>query len=149
MVIELGGKTGTAQKVKDGRYLVNNYILSFIGFLPADDPQIVVYIAIDNPKGVNQFGGVIAGPPAKAILEDAIKALDIKKPTGGMEKEYQYTDLKYKDVPNVVGKSKDEATKALADFKVEFTGNGSKVIYQSPGDGTRIYEGETVRVFMG
>lgn len=143
----VGGKTGTAQKVENGRYLVNNYILSFIGFLPADNPQIVVYVAIDNPKGVNQFGGVIAGPPAKAILTDAIKALDIKKPSGGMEKEYQYTDKKYKEVPDVVGKTKQEANKELKDFKVKYDGTGDKITYQSPEAGSRIYEGETVRLF--
>lgn len=143
----VGGKTGTAQKVENGRYLVNNYILSFIGFLPADDPQIVVYVAIDNPKGVNQFGGVIAGPPAKAILTDAIKALNIEKPSGGMEKEYQYTDRKYVTVPDVTGKSKKDAEKELADFKVEYEGSGETVTYQSPEAGSRIYEGETVRLF--
>ena len=143
----VGGKTGTAQKVENGRYLVNNYILSFIGFLPADNPQVVVYFAIDNPKGVQQFGGVIAGPPAKSILSDSIKALDIKKPSGGMEKEYQYTDKKYKTVPDVSGKSKKDATEALKDFKVVFEGSGDKVTYQSPEAGARIYEGETVRVF--
>lgn len=143
----VGGKTGTAQKVENGKYLDNNYILSFIGFLPADNPQIVVYVAIDNPKGVRQFGGVIAGPPAKAILTDAIKALDIKKPSGGMEKEYQYTDKKYYEVPDVTGKSKADASKELKDFKVKFEGSGDKVTYQSPEAGTRIYEGETVRLF--
>src|SRR5699024_2856272 len=44
----VGGKTGTAQKVgPDGRYMQNNHIVSFIGFAPADDPEIVVYVAID------------------------------------------------------------------------------------------------------
>ena len=143
----VGGKTGTAQKVENGKYLVNNYILSFIGFLPADDPQIVVYVAIDNPKGVNQFGGVIAGPPAKAILEDAIKALNIEKPSGGMEKEYQYTDKKYVTVPDVTGKSKKDAEKELADFNIEYEGSGETITYQSPEAGSRIYEGETVRLF--
>ena len=104
-------------------------------------------MAIDNPKGVRQFGGVIAGPPAKAILTDAIKALDIKKPSGGMEKEYQYTDKKYYEVPDVTGKSKADASKELKDFKVKFEGSGDKVTYQSPEAGTRIYEGETVRLF--
>ena len=55
----VGGKTGTAQKVKDGKYMVGNYITSFIGFLPADDPEVVVYIAIDNAKGVTQYGGTV------------------------------------------------------------------------------------------
>lgn len=143
----VGGKTGTAQKVKDGHYLDNNYILSFVGFLPADDPQVVVYFAIDNPKGVQQFGGVIAGPPAKAILTDSIKALNIAKPSGGMEKEYQYTDKKYKNVPDVVGMDKSDAIKKLKDFKVDVEGSGNSVTYQSPEAGSRIYEGETVRIF--
>src|SRR5690625_7898858 len=57
----VGGKTGTAQKVgPGGTYLQNNYIVSFIGFAPANDPEIVVYIAIDNPKETVQFGGVVA-----------------------------------------------------------------------------------------
>lgn len=60
----IGGKTGTAQKVSNGHYMVGNYILSFIGFLPADDPEIVLYVAIDNPKGVTQYGGVVAAPIA-------------------------------------------------------------------------------------
>ena len=58
----VGGKTGTAQKVENGRYMNNNYILSFIGFLPADNPQVVVYIAVDNPKGTVQYGGTTVGP---------------------------------------------------------------------------------------
>lgn len=52
----VGGKTGTAQKVSNGRYMVGNYIVSFMGFLPADNPEAVVYVAIDNPKGVTQYG---------------------------------------------------------------------------------------------
>ena len=55
----VGGKTGTAQKVENGRYLVGNYITSFIGFLPADDPKVIVYVAIDNAKGVTQYGGTV------------------------------------------------------------------------------------------
>ena len=47
----VGGKTGTAQKVQDGHYMDGNYILSFIGFMPAADPEIVVYVAIDHPVG--------------------------------------------------------------------------------------------------
>lgn len=55
----VGGKTGTAQKVKDGRYMAGNYIVSFVGFLPADKPEYVVYVAIDNPKGITQYGGTV------------------------------------------------------------------------------------------
>lgn len=143
----VGGKTGTAQKVKDGRYMVGNYIVSFIGFLPADHPEVVVYIAVDNAKGATQYGGTIAAPIARRVLMDAIEILDIKKPSGASEKKYNYLDRKYAEVPNVVGLEIKEAIKNLKAFKVEYTGSGNKVTYQSPESGTRIYEGETVRLF--
>lgn len=144
----VGGKTGTAQKVKDGRYMVGNYITSFIGFLPADDPQIVVYIAIDNAKGVTQYGGTIAAPIARQVLIDSIDALDIKIRNNGPTKEYMYTDKKYISVPSVIGMNKSETVKALKDFKVEFTGIGETVTYQSPSFNEKILEGETIRVYM-
>lgn len=128
----VGGKTGTAQKVSDGKYLVGNYILSFIGFLPADKPEVIVYIAVDNPKGVTQYGGTVSAPIAKSIMTSAIEVLDIEEKSGGMLKEYIYTDKKYLVVPDVVGMSKAEATKALKDFKVKYSGTGDKVIYTSP-----------------
>lgn len=144
----VGGKTGTAQKVKDGRYMVGNYIVSFIGFLPANDPEIVVYIAIDNAKGVVQYGGTVAAPIARTVLLDAISILDIAPPEGASEKKYNYNDKKYVSVPNVVGMDIKEAMKNLKEFKVEYTGSGEKVTYQSPTEGSRILEGETVRLFM-
>ena len=89
--------------------MVGNYILSFIGFLPADNPEIVVYVAIDNPKGVVQYGGTVSAPVAKAVMLDAINSLNIKKRKDGMEKEYQWFDKKYKTIPEVVGLEKKEA----------------------------------------
>ena len=144
----VGGKTGTAQKVKDGKYMVGNYIVSFIGFLPANDPEVVVYVAVDNAKGVTQYGGTIAAPIAKAILNDSINILNIKKPKGASEKKYNYLDKKYATVPKVEGMELSDAMKNLKQFKVEYTGNG-KVIYQTPSSGTRIYEGETIRLMLG
>ena len=128
----VGGKTGTAQKVSNGKYLAGNYILSFIGFLPADKPEVVVYVAVDNPKGVTQYGGTVSAPIARSIMLSAIETLDIKEKTGGMLKEYTWLDTKYLVVPNVVGMSKSEATKALKEFKVKYTGNGDTVVYMSP-----------------
>ena len=144
----VGGKTGTAQKVKDGKYMVGNYIVSFIGFLPADDPQVIVYVAVDNAKGVTQYGGTIAAPIAKNILKDAISALNIQKREGAAEKKYNYLDRKYATIENVVGMTPSEAIKALKPFKVEFSGTGSTISYQSPSAGERIYEGETVRLLL-
>ena len=144
----VGGKTGTAQKVENGRYMVGNYIVSFIGFLPADDPQVIVYIAIDNAKGVTQYGGTIAAPIARNILLDSIDALGINEREGWSEKEYNYYDKKYIEIPNVVGMNVKEAMSYLKSFKVEFSGTGDTVSYQSPSSGTRIYEGETVRLLV-
>src|SRR5690625_5466602 len=76
----VGGKTGTAQKVgPDGRYMKNNYIVSFIGFAPADDPQIVVYVAVDHPKNAVQFGGVVAAPIVGTIIHDSLSSLKVPK----------------------------------------------------------------------
>jgi len=145
----VGGKTGTAQKVENGAYLVGNYIVSFIGFLPANDPQVVVYVAIDYPKGVTQYGGTVAGPVAKNILNDAAVALEIEKTKDGMEKEYQWNDLKYYEVPNVVGLTKKEAQELLKNFKIEYTATGDKIISQSPESGDRILENSTIRLLLG
>ena len=145
----VGGKTGTAQKVQDGKYLVGNYITSFMGFLPADDPEVVVYVAIDNAKGVTQYGGTIAAPIAKNVLNAAISALEIEERYDGMTKEYNYGDKRYYTLPNVVGMDTKEAIANLKPFKVEFSGSGSKVIYQSPSANSYMQEGEVVRLMLG
>ena len=144
----VGGKTGTAQKVNNGVYMTGNYIVSFIGFLPADNPKVVVYVAIDNPKGVTQYGGTIAAPIAKNILTDAISALNIEPSLNVTEKKYQWYDTKYYTVPNVVGKSVAEAKKELKNFQVEYTGNGDMILTQSPEAGNRIAENSKIRLLL-
>lgn len=145
----IGGKTGTAQKVNNGVYMQGNYIVSFIGFLPANDPKLVVYLAIDNPKGITQYGGTVSAPIVKNIMEDAIVALGIEKQDGGTEKKYQWYDKKYYTVENVIGLTKKEATSILKNFSVEYSGSGNNVISQSPEAGSRIVEGENVRLYLG
>ncbi len=145
----VGGKTGTAQKVKNGSYMVGNYIVSFVGFLPADDPEIVVYVAVDHPKGVVQYGGTVAAPIAKSILQDAISALEIEKRKDFTEKRYNWNDLRYYEIPDVVGKSVSEAKELLKKFQVVYSGTGNTVIDISPNIGERILENEKVRVLLG
>ena len=145
----VGGKTGTAQKVENGSYLDGNYILSFMGFLPADDPEIVVYVAIDNPKGVTQYGGVVSAPIARNVMLSAIDILDIEPRSDGMAKEYTWLDKKYSILPNVVGMSREEATKTLKNFKIEYSGDGDTVIYMSPNAGYYVAEGETIMLMLG
>lgn len=144
----IGGKTGTAQKVVDGKYSSSSYILSFVGFMPADNPKIVIYVAIDGAKNVTQYGGTASAPVAKSILTSAIDILGIKPSKEGMPKEYNYLDKKYTYVPNVTGKSLEDAKKTLKGFKIELSGNGEKVFYQSPEEGTYIEEGSTVMLML-
>lgn len=145
----MGGKTGTAQKVKDGAYLSGNYIVSFIGFMPANDPKIIVYVALDNPKGVVQYGGTVSAPIARSILLDSIDALGIKKPKGAKEKNYQPWDKKYVTVPDLIGKNYNDIRFKLEGFTIEYSGSGKKIIYQSPKAGERIVEGSKIRILLG
>ena len=145
----IGGKTGTAQKVKDGAYLVNNYIMSFVGIVPSNDPEAVLYIAIDNPKNTALLSSYTTTPIARRILLDIIDALDIKKQEGGVEKDWQWDDKVYYEVPNVIGKDKKEAKELLEHFKVEYSKTGSKVISQSPKAGERLEDGGTITLLLG
>lgn len=145
----VGGKTGTAQKVEDGHYMDGNYILSFIGFMPADNPEIVVYVAVDHPVGVVQYGGTVAAPVAKSILETAISVLDIESSTEGMAKEYNWMDTKYMQISDVTGMSLEEAKENLKGFSLEYSGDGTKVIYQSPSGNSYVKEGGVVKLMLG
>lgn len=145
----IGGKTGTAQKVNNGRYMVGNYILSFIGFLPADDPEIVLYVAVDNPKGVTQYGGVVAAPIAKAIFSSYIEMNNVPKSKDTIPKTYNWLDTKYSILPNVIGKTIKEANNILKDYKIEYSGEGNKVIYQSPEPEYYVSDDSTVKLMLG
>ncbi len=145
----IGGKTGTAQKVKDGAYLVNNYIMSFVGIVPSNDPEAVLYIAIDNPKNTALLSSYTTTPIARRILLDIIDALDIKKQEGGVEKDWQWDDKVYYEVPNVIGKDKKEAKEILEHFKVEYSKTGNKIISQSPKAGERLEDGGTITLLLG
>ncbi|MEG1892724.1 MAG: stage V sporulation protein D [Bacilli bacterium] len=144
----VGGKTGTAQTVENGAYSHSKYILSFIGFMPADNPEIVVYVAVQNAKNVSQYGGTVSAPVAKNILTSAIDILNIKPSTEGMAKEYTWLDTKYVVLPDVVGMDLEEAKKVLKGFKLEYSGVGQSVVYETPKGNTFVKEGSTVGLML-
>lgn len=144
----IGGKTGTAQKVKDGRYLVGNYIMSFMSIVPSNDPEAVFYLAIDNPKNTALLSSYTTTPIARRVLLDIIDALDIKEQKEGMEKDLEWTDKIMYQVPNVIGKSVKEAKKLLSNFTIEYTGTGETVISQSPEANTKLEDRGTVRLLL-
>ena len=145
----VGGKTGTAQKVgPDGHYMVGNYILSFIGFMPANDPEYVVYIAIDNARGVVQYGGTVSAPIAGSIFKEIINLYDLKEDYEGLPKTYKWDDIVYEMVPDVINMSKKEAQKLLKNFTIEYSGNGDKVVDISPSPGNRIKQRGVVKLLL-
>lgn len=144
----IGGKTGTAQKVKDGRYMVGNYIMSFMSVVPSNDPEAVFYLAIDNPKNTALLSSYTTTPIARRVLLDIIDALDIKEQKEGMEKDLEWTDKIMYQVPNVIGKSVKEAKKLLSNFTIEYTGTGETVISQSPAANTKLEDRGTVRLLL-
>ena len=77
----VAGKTGTANRVDPELGIYKGYTASFAGFAPADDPQITVYCAIQNPLKGAYFGGSICGPIYKKVMEFALKTLQVA-PTG-------------------------------------------------------------------
>ena len=145
---QIGGKTGTAQKVGiDGRYMLNNYILSFIGFINDEDNKYVIYIALDNPKGVTQYGGVASAPIAKNVLQDIISIKDIK-PKETLPKIYKWDDTMYETIPTLIGKTKKEVKLLLKNFKIEFVGSGETVLDSSPSENTRVKQGSTIKILL-
>ena len=144
----VGGKTGTAQKAKDGAYISGEYILSFVGIAPMDDPQLVVYVAIDNPKNTVQYGGVVAAPIARSILAEALPYIGVEPREEQIEKKYLWTDTKYVTVPDFVGKEPKEIESSYL-YNIEYHGEGIKVISQQPAAFSRTIEGGTVRLYLG
>ncbi len=145
----VGGKTGTAQKVENGRYLENNYIMSFMAVLPSNDPEVVLYLAIDNPKKTALLSSYTTTPFVRKILLDIISIMNIEKQPDQTAKDYEWYDKKYYEVPNVVGLTKKEAKKYLTNFDIEFVGEGNIVVKQSPEANERYYETGTIRLLMG
>jgi stage V sporulation protein D (sporulation-specific penicillin-binding protein) len=144
----VGGKTGTAQKVRNGRYVDGEYIVSFIGFAPADDPQILVYVAVDNPKAL-AFGGLIAAPSVRNILESSLQYLKVPKRQGQIEREIKYGDKRYLEVPNMTGLSLREIATTYDTLPLVVSGKGSHVIKQSPEPGAKVEEGSKIRIYLG
>ena len=143
----VGGKTGTAQKAINGVYQSGNYNLSMIAAAPMDEPEVVVYVAIDNPRSAIQYGGTVAGPIVKAILSDVLPYLGVSKRSGGIDKTYTWMDTKTYVVDNYVGLEKNKVKSKY--FKFEFMGEGTVVIDQLPKYGEKIEEGSTIVVMLG
>lgn len=146
--LRIAGKTGTAQKVENGRYKDGDYIVSFIGFAPANDPEILVYVAIDHPKSALQFGSVIAAPVVGQIIEDAAPILNIEKQQEQLEREYRWGDQLTTRVTNFVGQSPKEIISYMYPYKIEWHGTGSKVVEQLPVADSLMHEDDVIHLYL-
>ena len=144
----IGGKTGTAQKQENGHYLVNNYIMSFMAVVPSNNPEAVLYLAIDNPKHTAMLSSYTTTPIARRILLDIIDSLHIEKQSNELKKDLEWSDKLTYEVPNVVGKTKEEAKEELINFQVVIEGEGDKVFAQSPKAKEKIEDQSKIRIFV-
>ena len=143
----IGGKTGTAQKAVDGSYRSGEYILSVLTIAPADNPEIVLYVAMDNPKNAIQYGGTTVGPIVRSMLVDILPSLGVEKVTSQREKVKTWEDSYYYLVENYIGKTKSEVKSEY--FRFEFIGEGTKVIDQLPRVNEKVEQGSTIIIMLG
>ena len=144
----IGGKTGTANKVEDGKY-GNYYYSSFLGMAPMDDPQIAILVVVDSPKG-SYYGSLTAGPIAKSILQDTLRYMNIEPQY--TEEEMAAIEGNYTIVPDVVGKEYSEAAGIIAGQNLGYTKRDGTsedfiVAAQYPAAGTKVKRGSSVYVY--
>ena len=145
----IGGKTGTSTKTTQEIAGTKEYIVSFIGFAPADDPEIAVLVLLDNPgggSGVYVSGGQMAAPVVGKIMADVLPYL-------GYEPEYSDSELAAIDrpVPGVTGMDVASARSGLAEagFGCRVIGQGGTVTAQLPSAGSEIASGSEVLLYAG
>jgi stage V sporulation protein D (sporulation-specific penicillin-binding protein) len=114
----IGGKSGTAQKVIDGKYVEGKFISSFIGVAPVDNPRAVALVMVDEPdSSIGYYGSIVAGPVAADLLENTLKYYDVEPVY--TEEELGHVEKQMVTVPNLLGLTVAEATDLLIDAGLE------------------------------
>ena len=108
----IGGKSGTAQKVIDGRYIEGKFISSFIGVAPVDNPRAVALVMVDEPDtSIGSYGSIVAGPVSADLLENILKYYDVEPIY--TEEELGHVEKQMVTVPSLLGLTIAEATDLL------------------------------------
>ena len=161
---EVAGKTGTAQKVDSlmGGYSDDRYVSGFMGFAPADAPKLVVLVIVDEPQG-NGYGGVVAAPIFKTIMEKALPSLNVI-PKGALVVKSEFDSAPRREasgpqplideikvgkgmetvvMPDLTGLSMRKALSRMEGkgLLIKVSGNG-KVVDQVPRPGSVIEKGD-------
>lgn len=141
----IAGKTGTSEKIGNSRKPnVKDYIASYCGFAPADDPQIALLVYFDTPTGEAYYGSQVAAPVFAGIMSEICPYL-------GIETQYTEEELEYVDTVagNYLSMTLEEAgQKAIQDgFEPFVCGEGNNVVAQVPQAGSKIPRGGRVVLF--
>jgi stage V sporulation protein D (sporulation-specific penicillin-binding protein) len=146
---KVGGKTGTAQKIAPGGgYLANEYVVSFIGLAPSDDPRLVVMVVVDAPKGYPYYGGWVAAPAAREILNDSLRYLGVPlRQADGALIEVQDEKVVIPDVVNLP-LSEAQAMINARGLTAKVNGTGDIVWQQTPRAGHKLSKGSQVIINM-
>lgn len=144
----VAGKTGTAEKIAPGGgYLVGSYVLSYVGYAPADDPKIAIYVMVDEATQGPNWGGQVAGPVFKAIVEEVMRYWNI--PPDDQVPGPQLPEQEV--VPNLVNLTIDGARQRLEDigFGLRLEGEGELIVAQTPKPGAKLPLNTTIVVYTG
>lgn len=132
---EIGGKTGTSEKLDlydENGVRIKEHILSFLGFAPADDPQVAILVTLDDPSLANVYGSSSAAPVVGAVFKEVLPYLGIEPKTQPGEKEIR--------VPYLIGQKPHDAQSELTlkGLDSEIVGDGLTVLRQVPAVGEKI-----------
>ncbi|OUS76837.1 stage V sporulation protein D [Paenibacillus sp. MY03] len=144
----VAGKTGTAQKVINGKYSDNKFMVSFIGYAPVENPKIVLYIMVDEPNNPLAGGGSVAAPAFREIVLKSLKKMGIA-PDYNIESDEESDNKEAKiAVPKVQDLSVAQAKAELQGkgLSFEVVGGGDKVLKQIPAASSLIYPAQKVYI---
>ena len=137
----IGGKTGTSEKAPRGS---DKRIASFVGFAPANDPEIICLVMLDEPQTNNKYGGTIAAPLVGELIEDILNYL-------GVEKQYSADEepIVLDTVPNLIGTHRNDVGDVFKQNSLDYVikGKGETVIEQIPPEGTVMREDSLVILY--
>lgn len=141
---DVGGKTGTAQKFKDGSLAVGKYVSSFIGVYPTKSPKYIVFISVDEPSNGVYYGGMVAKPIGQKVFEEMFAIKNIL-PDDASQLSNQPSIV----MPNVVGQTVAQACANLKmlGLNANVEGDGGYVVNQLPLENTKLYTDEEVLIF--
>ncbi|RKX88570.1 MAG: peptidoglycan glycosyltransferase [Spirochaetes bacterium] len=154
--LRISAKTGTAQKIdpESGKYSPDSFIASTLAIFPTINPQIIMYMIIDNPKGDEFYGGRIVTPIIKELTEELVRYLDIPIDSEKIIKHSGIITLNRSEmlvtgekIPNLIGLSKRDIIPlvSIPDISVNIKGEGW-VISQEPPQGTEIKKGMIINL---